>query len=96
MTSRARTSAGGASALADIDHFLQTWVPKITHSPAFPHYSSLASWELRFGLHRLTDAATVPSTSGAGVHCAQALSGNRAGDQSPIGEGPGTTSVRSG
>jgi phosphatidylinositol-3-phosphatase len=27
--------AGGASALADIDAFLETWVPKITGSPAF-------------------------------------------------------------
>ncbi|HEY2316942.1 MAG TPA: alkaline phosphatase family protein [Solirubrobacteraceae bacterium] len=27
--------AGGASAAADIDRFLQTWVPKITGSPAF-------------------------------------------------------------
>ena len=27
--------AGGASALADIDTFLETWVPKITASPAF-------------------------------------------------------------
>jgi hypothetical protein len=27
--------AGGASALADIDGFLETWVPKITGSPAF-------------------------------------------------------------
>jgi hypothetical protein len=27
--------ASGASALADIDSFLQTWVPKITDSPAF-------------------------------------------------------------
>jgi hypothetical protein len=27
--------SSGASALADIDRFLQTWVPKITHSPAF-------------------------------------------------------------
>jgi phosphatidylinositol-3-phosphatase len=26
---------GGASALADIDRFLETWVPKITSSPAF-------------------------------------------------------------
>jgi hypothetical protein len=26
---------GGASALADIDGFLETWVPKITSSPAF-------------------------------------------------------------
>jgi hypothetical protein len=28
---------GGASALADIDRFLETWVPKITSSPAFQH-----------------------------------------------------------
>jgi hypothetical protein len=27
----------GASALADIDQFLETWVPKITSSPAFRH-----------------------------------------------------------
>jgi phosphatidylinositol-3-phosphatase len=27
--------AGGASSLADIDTFLQTWVPRITNSPAF-------------------------------------------------------------
>jgi phosphatidylinositol-3-phosphatase len=27
----------GASALADIDTFLETWVPKITNSPAFRH-----------------------------------------------------------
>ena len=26
---------GGSSALADIDSFLETWVPKITGSPAF-------------------------------------------------------------
>jgi phosphatidylinositol-3-phosphatase len=29
--------AGGASALADIDTFLETWVPKITGSPAYRH-----------------------------------------------------------
>jgi hypothetical protein len=122
---------GGASALADIDHFLQTWVPKITHSPAYRenglleitfdesegptedstaccheqpgpaaplpgidgpgggkvgavllspyikphtvttrtynHYSSLATWEMLFGLHRLADAATVPTTFGTDV-----------------------------
>ncbi len=29
--------AGGTSALADIDSFLETWVPKITGSPAFLH-----------------------------------------------------------
>ena len=122
---------GGASALADIDRFLQTWVPKIAHSPAFRrngmleitfdesegptedssacchelpgpaaplpgiagpgggkigavllspfikpqtvtskpynHYSSLATWELLFGLHRLADAATVPTTFGTDV-----------------------------
>jgi len=29
--------AGGASALSDIDAFLETWVPKITGSPAFRH-----------------------------------------------------------
>jgi phosphatidylinositol-3-phosphatase len=120
---------GGASALADIDAFLETWVPKITASPAFRrnglleiifdeagnseteaccgempgpsspspgitgpgggrvggvllsrfikpgtvtaqpynHYSSLASWESLFGLPRLADASSVPSTFGADV-----------------------------
>jgi hypothetical protein len=29
------SQAGGASALADIDSFLETWVPKITSSPAY-------------------------------------------------------------
>ena len=122
----------GASALADIDAFLETWVPKITGSPAFGrnglleitfdeaassetescceempgpgsplpgvtgpgggrigavlispfikagtvstttynHYSSLASWETLFGLARLADAKTVPSTFGADVFTA--------------------------
>lgn len=123
--------SSGTSALADIDRFLQTWVPKITSSPAFRqnglleitfdesdgpqsdssaccgelpgpdspspgitgpgggkvgavllspyikpgtvsatsynHYSSLASWELLFGLPRLADAATVTSTFGPDV-----------------------------
>jgi phosphatidylinositol-3-phosphatase len=123
---------GGASALADIDAFLETWVPKITGSAAFRHgglleivfdeagsseteacceegagpsmsmpgitgpgggrvgavllsrfikagtvskrdynhYSSLASWETLFGLGRLADAATVPTTFGADVFTA--------------------------
>jgi hypothetical protein len=123
---------GGASALADIDSFLETWVPKIMGSPAFRrggllevifdeagnseteacceekagpsspnpgitgpgggriggvmlsrfikpgtvsktpynHYSSLASWETLFGLPRLADAASVPSTFGADVFTA--------------------------
>jgi hypothetical protein len=30
-----KSQAGGESALADIDGFLETWVPKITSSPAF-------------------------------------------------------------
>jgi phosphatidylinositol-3-phosphatase len=30
-----KNEASGASALADIDRFLETWVPKITSSPAF-------------------------------------------------------------
>jgi hypothetical protein len=122
----------GASALADIDRFLETWVPKITSSQAFRengllevvfdeasnseteaccgempgpgspqpgitgpgggrigavllspfikpgtvsktpynHYSSLASWESIFGLARLADAASVPSTFGADVYTA--------------------------
>jgi hypothetical protein len=30
-----KNQAGGASALADIDSFLSTWVPKITSSPAY-------------------------------------------------------------
>ncbi len=119
----------GASALADIDTWLETWVPKITSSPAFRkdglleitfdeaanseteacceetagpgsplpgitgpgggrvgailispfikpgtvsttaynHYSSLATWETLFGVSRLADAASVPSTFGADV-----------------------------
>jgi hypothetical protein len=119
----------GASALADIDKFLETWVPKITSSAAYRkdglleiffdeastsetescceelpgpgsplpgvtgpgggrvgavllspfirpgtvsstpynHYSSLASWETLFGLPRLADAASVPSTFGEDV-----------------------------
>jgi phosphatidylinositol-3-phosphatase len=121
----------GASAPADIDSFLQTWVPRITHSPAYRknglleitfdesegptedssaccheppgpaapkpgidgpgggkvgavllspfiqprtvstkdynHYSSLATWELLFGLRRLADAATVPTSFGSDV-----------------------------
>ena len=119
----------GASALADVDAFLETWVPKITSSPAYQenglleivfdeagdseaescceeapgpgsplpgvvgpgggrigavllspfikpgtvsttdynHYSSLASWETLFGVPKLADAATVPSTFGADV-----------------------------
>lgn len=118
----------GASAGADIDSFLRTWVPKITGSPAFKrgglleitfdeaegdssaccgekpapggplpggigpgggrvgavlispyikpgtvsntpynHYSSLATWEMLFGLKRLAYAATVKSTFGADV-----------------------------
>jgi len=127
-----KNQAGGASALADIDSFLETWVPLITGSPAFKknglleitfdesdgpqsdasscceekpgpaspdpgvtgpgggrvgavlispfitpgtvtttpynHYSSLASLEELFGLPRLADAATVPSTFGADVY----------------------------
>jgi hypothetical protein len=119
----------GSSALADIDRFLETWVPKITSSAAYRkdglleilfdeassaetescceelpgpgsplpgitglgggrvgavllspfirpgivsstaynHYSSLASWEVLFGLPRLADAGSVPSTFGEDV-----------------------------
>ncbi len=126
-----KNQASGASALADIDSFLETWVPMITSSRAFKdnglleitfdesdgpqsdasscceekpgpasplpgitgsgggkigavlispfirpgtvsttaynHYSSLASWEELFGLPRLADAKSVPSTFGADV-----------------------------
>jgi len=125
---------GGPSSLANIDAFLETWVPKITSSGAFRqkglllitfdesegpqsdssscceempgpnsplpgitgpgggrigavalsrfinggtvsatpynHYSALASFESLFGLPRLADAATVPSTFGADVFTA--------------------------
>jgi hypothetical protein len=122
----------GASALADIDAFLETWVPLITGSPAYQrnglleivfdeaasseaescceempgpgsampgvvgpgggrvgavllspfikpgtisateynHYSSLASWETLFGLPKLADAKTVPTSFGADVFTA--------------------------
>jgi phosphatidylinositol-3-phosphatase len=36
----------------------------------YNHYSSLASWESVFGLARLADAASVPSTFGADVYTA--------------------------
>ena len=126
-----KNQTGGASALADIDAFLETWVPMITGSPAFKknglleitfdesdgpqsdasscceekagpaspvpgisgpgggrigavlispfvkpgtvtstpynHYSSLATWEAMFGVQRLADAASVPSTFGPDV-----------------------------
>jgi hypothetical protein len=36
-----KNQAGGASALADIDSFLEAWVPKITSSPAFRRHGLL-------------------------------------------------------
>jgi phospholipase C len=44
---------GGASALADIDGFLETWVPKITSSPAFHHNGLL---EILFDEAQSSDA----------------------------------------
>ena len=38
----------------------------VTAQP-YNHYSSLASWESLFGLPRLADASSVPSTFGADV-----------------------------
>jgi hypothetical protein len=46
--------AGGASALADIDTFLSTWVPLITSSPAFQQDGLL---EITFDEGSTTDAA---------------------------------------
>jgi phosphatidylinositol-3-phosphatase len=44
---------GGESALADIDGFLETWVPKITSSPAFRHNGLL---EILFDEAQSSDA----------------------------------------
>jgi hypothetical protein len=44
---------GGESALADIDRFLETWVPKITSSPAFHHNGLL---EILFDEAQSSDA----------------------------------------
>jgi phosphatidylinositol-3-phosphatase len=44
--------------------------PGTVSKVAYNHYSSLASWETLFGLPRLADAATVPSTFGADVFTA--------------------------
>ena len=44
--------------------------PRTVTKTAYNHYSSLASWEILFGLARLADGATVPSTFGADVFTA--------------------------
>jgi hypothetical protein len=47
--------SGGASALADIDAFLETWVPKITSSPAFRRNGLL---EITFDEAATSDASS--------------------------------------
>jgi hypothetical protein len=58
---------GGRVGAVLISRFIK---PGTVVKTAYNHYSSLASWEMLFGLPRLADAATVPSTFAADVFTA--------------------------